>query len=153
MAVVGDLVLPPERVIVPSLEAVSPLPAVGLPVVRSGGHAAAHAPVHALLEPTSALNRYRVRPMELTRIDPRLLFATPMVAEAPLEAFAVAAVAAPPPPQAATARATSGITTALARKVRGLLRVMSLLGVGRSTVAATSGARVRQRVVRNRETA
>jgi hypothetical protein len=38
-----------------------------------------------------------------------------------------AAVAAPPPPQAATARATSGIAAAPARKVIGLLRVMSLL--------------------------
>jgi hypothetical protein len=36
--------------------------------------------------------------------------------------------------------------------VRGLLRVMSLLRLGRSTVAPTGGARVRRRVVRNRET-
>jgi hypothetical protein len=71
------------------------------------------------------LSRYRVRPVESTRIDPRLLFATPTVAEAPLEVFGVAAVAAPPPPQAAMARATIGITTALASKVMGLLRVMS----------------------------
>jgi hypothetical protein len=40
------------------------------------------------------------------------------------------AVAAPPPPQAATARAVSGITTALARKVVSLVRVMSLLRFG-----------------------
>jgi hypothetical protein len=40
------------------------------------------------------------------------------------------AVAAAPPPQAATARALSGITAALARKVMGLLRVMSLLRWG-----------------------
>jgi hypothetical protein len=40
------------------------------------------------------------------------------------------AVATPPPPQAATARAVSGITTALARKVMGLVRVMSLLRIG-----------------------
>jgi hypothetical protein len=79
------------------------------------------------------LNRYRVRPVESTRIDPRLLFATPTVAEAPVEVFAgdpVAAVAAPPPPQPATARAVSGIAAALARKVRGLLRIMSLLRLG-----------------------
>ena len=86
--------MPPERVIVPSLEAVKPVPAVGLPLASSGGHAVAHAPVHALLAPTSALNRYRVRPVESTRIDPRPLFATPTVAEAPLEVFGVAAVAA-----------------------------------------------------------
>jgi len=81
--------------------------------------------------PTSALNRYRVRPFELTRIEPTLLFATPTVAEAPIELFAVAAVAAlPPPPHAATDRATSGITAAPARKVMGLLRIMSLLRLG-----------------------
>ena len=72
--------VPPERVIVPSSEAVSPVPAVGLPVVSSGGHAVAHAPVHALLAPTSALNRYTVRPVESTRIRPKRLFATRTVA-------------------------------------------------------------------------
>ena len=80
--------MPSERVIVPSLEAVSPVPAVGVPLARSGGHAVAHAPVHALMVPESALNRYRARPVELTRIDPRLLFATPRVAEAPVEVCA-----------------------------------------------------------------
>jgi hypothetical protein len=99
-------------------------------VARSGGHAVAHAPEHALLVPASALNRYTVRPVELTRIDPRLLFVTPTVAEAPVAVFGVAAVAAPPPPHAATARAVSGIATALARRVMGLLRVMSLLRGG-----------------------
>jgi hypothetical protein len=70
--------------------------------------------------------------VESTRIDPRPLFATPTVAEAPLEVFGVAAVAAfPPPPHAAMARAAIGMTAALARKVIGLLRVMSLLRVGR----------------------
>jgi hypothetical protein len=87
--------------------------------------------------------------VESTRIDPRLLFAPPTVAEAPVAVFGVAAVAAPPPPHAATARATSGIAAALARKVMGLLRVMSLLRLGRSTVAPTSGARITQRVVRH----
>jgi hypothetical protein len=60
------------------------------------------------------------------------------------------AVAALLPPQAATARAASGITAALARKVMGLLRVMSLLRLGRSTVAATGGYRITHRVVRDR---
>ena len=150
MAVVGDRRPPPERVIVPILELVSPVPAVGLPATSSGGHAVAHAPAHALLVPESALNRYRVRPVELTRIDPRLLFATPTVAEAPLEDFGVAAVAAlPPPPHTAMARAASGITAALTRKVMGLglLRVMSLRRLGRSTVAAAADARITQRVV------
>src|ERR1700735_1385638 len=143
--------LPPERVLVPSFEAVSPAPAVGLPVARSGGHAAAHPPVHALLVPTSALNRYRVRPVELTRIDPRLLFPTPTVADAPLEVVGVAAVAAPPPPHAATARVTSGISAALARKVIGLPCVMVAPSVGGSTLAAAGDARIPQRVVRSPE--
>jgi hypothetical protein len=41
-----------------------------------------------------------------------------------------AVAAAPPPPHAVTARATSGITAAPARKVMGLLRVISLLRIG-----------------------
>ena len=45
----------------------------------------------------------------------------------PPEVFGVAALAAPPPPQAATASAATVIITAPARKVIGLLRVMSLL--------------------------
>jgi hypothetical protein len=144
--------LPSERVIVPSLEAVSPAPAVGLPAATSGGHAFAQAAEHALVVPTSALNRYRVRPLELTRIDPRLLFETPTVAGAPVEAFGVAAVAALlPPPQAATVSATRGITAVLARKVMGLWRVMSLLWVGTSTVAAMGRDRITRRVVRRRK--
>ena len=93
-----------------------------------------------------------MRPVELTRIEPRLLLATPRVAEAPVEVFGGDAVAAPPPPQAATARAVSGITAALARKVMGLLRVMSLLRLGRSTLAATRDHRITQCIVRNRKT-
>jgi hypothetical protein len=53
---------------------------VGLPVTSSGGHALAHAPVQALLVPWSALNRYRVRPCELTRIWPIPVFEMPTVA-------------------------------------------------------------------------
>jgi hypothetical protein len=64
-----------------------------LPLASSGGHTDAHAPVHALLAPESALNRYTVRPAELTRIGPRLLFATSTVAGPALEVFGVAAVA------------------------------------------------------------
>ena len=47
-------------------------------------------------------------------------------------AFGLAAVAA-------TAMTLSGITAALAREVMSLLRLMSLLSVGASTVAAVSG--------------
>jgi hypothetical protein len=49
--------LPSERAVVPSFDAVIPLPATGLPLARSGGQATAQAPVHALFVPLSALNR------------------------------------------------------------------------------------------------
>src|SRR5438045_1837981 len=143
---------------VASSEALTPVPAIGVAVDRSGGHAVAQAPVQALVVRESALNRYRVRPWESTRICPSLpLCATLTVTGGGLGGGAVDvgggdAAVAPPPPQAATARAVSGIAAALARKVMGLLRVMSLLRLGRSTVAATSGYRIRQRVVRNRKT-
>jgi hypothetical protein len=85
----------------------------------------------------SALNRYSVRPCESTRIDPRLLLATRTVAVFVdvVVAFAGfgdgdAVAAPPPPPQAAMAKAASGITAALARKVIGLLRVMLAPSVG-----------------------
>jgi hypothetical protein len=130
--------------------------AAGVAPVRSDGHAIAHAPEHALLVPESRLNRYSVRPVESTRIRPRRLFATRTVAVlvgVVFDAGGTAAVAPPPPPpQAATARAVSGITAALARTVIGRLRVMSLLRVGRSTVAAPGGYRITRRVVRDRAT-
>jgi hypothetical protein len=126
VAVVDDLVVAARAGDRPRLEAVSPTPAVGLPVASRGGHAS----VHALRVPESALNRYRVRPLALTRIDPRLLFATPTVAAAPLEVFGVAAVAAPPPPQAATVRAARGIAAALARKVMVCCELCRSFGLG-----------------------
>jgi hypothetical protein len=84
-----------------------------------------------LVGPVSACHKYRVLPWESTMIGPRPLFATPTAADAALEALAVDvevgagrdAVAAAPP-QAATARALSDISAALARKVMGLLRLM-----------------------------
>jgi len=99
----------------------------------AAAHTVAHAPEHALLVPESALNRYSVWPWELTRIRARLLFAPRTgVTLAAVDVFAggVAAVAPPPPPQAATVRAASGIAAAPARKMMGLLRVMSLLRLG-----------------------
>jgi hypothetical protein len=83
--------------------------------------------VHALFALVSALNRYRVRPWELTRIDPRLLFATPTVAGALLVVFDGAGVAVAAPlllPQAATVKAASRMSAAPARKLMGCLRVM-----------------------------
>jgi hypothetical protein len=63
----------------------------------------------------------------------------------------VAAVAPPPPPQAAMARAVSGSSAALARKVMGLRRVKRAPSSwGASTVAAIGGYRITHRVVRDR---
>ena len=70
---------PSDRVAVLAREAFAPFPIFGVALV-SGGHAAAQASVHALVVPESAWNRYRVRPFELTRIFPRLVFATRTVA-------------------------------------------------------------------------
>src|ERR1700692_4228788 len=111
---------------VPSFEALTPRPAVGLPRARSGGQNFAHAPVHALFLPESFLKRYRVRPCELTRIFPSLvprtstfeLFAARAVAGFPC----VADNALAPLAAAATASAVSGITAGTARKVVNLLR-------------------------------
>jgi hypothetical protein len=48
MAVAGDLRLTAERSVVPSSDAFTPLPPVGLPIERTGGQALAHAPEHVL---------------------------------------------------------------------------------------------------------
>jgi hypothetical protein len=121
---------------------VIPVPEVGLPVASSGGHAAAQAPLQALFVPTSALNKYKVRPCALTRICPRLLFETPTAAEAPLGVLGAAAVAAPPPPHAAMDSAATGTTAALSRKVTGLRCVISLLRVGGLTLAPIEADRI-----------
>jgi hypothetical protein len=70
---------PSDRVAVATREAFAPFPAFGVALV-SGGQATAQASAHALVVPESAWNRYSVRPFELTRIFPRLVFATRTVA-------------------------------------------------------------------------
>src|SRR3954453_7750167 len=120
--------LPSDRGVVPSIEAFAPLPAVGLPLARSGGRALAQAPEHMLFVPVSFWNRYSVRPWESTRTVPRLpAFAVPTVAACPDVVWGGAAAAVappPPPPHAATPSATSGTAAALAMKVMDLLRVI-----------------------------
>ncbi len=54
--------MPSERVIVEMSVAVTPLPAVGLPVVVSGGPAVAQAPSQLDAMPLSASHRYTERP-------------------------------------------------------------------------------------------
>jgi hypothetical protein len=131
-----------------------------LAVASSGGQLTAQLPEHLLFPAVSFLNRYKVRPRESTRIFPKPVRRTWTVArgllrvtEAALTRRALSMVGCDVPAFATwvpptTARAVSGITAALARKVMGLLRVMPLLRLGRSTVAAPGGDRITQRVVR-----
>src|SRR3954465_6860579 len=67
---------------VATLEALTPVPTVGVPEARTGGQLVAQAPKHVLLGPESFLNRYTVRPCASTRMFPRLPLATPTVAGA-----------------------------------------------------------------------
>ena len=48
---------PSDRVVVPSIEAVTPVPALGLPVVVTGGQSVAQAPEQVLIEPVSFWKR------------------------------------------------------------------------------------------------
>src|SRR3954447_27045729 len=118
---------PSDRGVVPSREASAPPPAVGLPLARSGGHAAAHSPEQALFVPESFPNRYRLWPSESTRIVPSPVLATLTVAELRPAAFAVG-VDVPPLlpllPQPAATSAKSAAIPAAERSPRGLLRVM-----------------------------
>jgi hypothetical protein len=61
------------------MAAFAPLPAVGVPVAWTGGQAAAHAPVQALVVPASAPNMYTVRPCESTKMFPSPLLPTATV--------------------------------------------------------------------------
>src|SRR4029453_19249884 len=111
------------------MDAVSPLPAVGLPVVVTGGHSAAHAPEQVLFEPVSFSNRYTVRPVESTRILPRPLTSLTATVDEPAEAIELLGAALawpllPPPPQPATTKATSATAAAARRRDRGFLRVI-----------------------------
>ncbi len=58
---------PPERVMVPRSDAVTPLPAPGVPVVVSGGHAVAHWPEQLDLPPRSAAHTSSARPLDPVR--------------------------------------------------------------------------------------
>src|SRR5215218_2966230 len=80
---------------VPSSEAVTPLPALGVPLLWSTGQAATQAPAQADWFGWSFLNRYSVRPLPSTRTIPSLLLAAATVAtpdDPPVDG------ALPPPP-------------------------------------------------------
>ena len=68
------------RLMVPSIDAVTPLPALGVPLVWSTGQAATHAPAQADWLGWSFSNRYSVRPLPSTRIIPRLVLVAETVA-------------------------------------------------------------------------
>lgn len=86
--------VPSLRLIVPSSEDFTPLPAFGVPLVRSTGQADAQAPEQADWFGWSLLNTYSVRPLPPTRIGPRLLCEVETVAAPVCEG----ALEAPPPP-------------------------------------------------------
>ena len=88
------MVLSP-RLIVPSSEALTPLPALGAALAWATGQAAAQAPAQADWSGWSFSNSYSVRPLPSTRTIPSLVLAAVTVATPvgppPVEA-------GPPPP-------------------------------------------------------
>ena len=76
--------VPSDRVIVPRSLAVAPVPAVGAPVVVSGGHAVAHPPEHVDLVLVSGTHRYRDRPeLSVRKLWPLLLCTSTVAAADP----------------------------------------------------------------------
>src|SRR3954447_11974390 len=109
---------------VATLEALTPVPTVGVPEASTGGQLVAQAPKHVLLGPESFLNRYTVRPCESTRMFPRLPLATSTVAAASPEVAGDFDEVVDEPPQAASATAASAAApTAMGRAIR-LVRVI-----------------------------
>ena len=128
--------VPSDRLVVATKAAFAPLPAVGLPVAGTGGQAAAHAPVQALVVPESAPNRYTVRPCESTKMVPRPLLPTASVGGAGAAVVGGAVdggavdVLAPLEPHAA-ASAMSSMAAALATSVEVDLRLVTGNSFGR----------------------
>src|SRR3954470_6277537 len=109
---------------VATLEALTPVPTVGLPEARSGGQLVAQAPKHVLFGPESFLNRYTVRPCESTRMFPRLPLAASTVAAASPEVPGDFDEVVDAPPHAASATAASAAAaTTMGRMIR-LVRVI-----------------------------
>src|SRR6478672_4493931 len=119
-------VFPSERRAVTTSEALAPLPSVGFPVACSGGQLTAQAPRHVLVVLVSFLNKYRVRPRELTRTLPSPTFATPTVAGAPLAVVGDVGwpLALLLPPHPASEITVRGSAARVARTAIGRLRVM-----------------------------
>src|SRR4051794_18912676 len=109
---------------VPTLEALTPVPTVGFPEARSGGQLVAQAPKHVLLGPESFLNRYTMRPRESTRRFPRLPLATSTVAVASPEVPGDLDEVVDAPPHAASATAASAATATTTGPMIRLVRVI-----------------------------
>src|SRR3954447_20001505 len=105
---------------VATLEALTPVPTVGVPEARTGGQLVAQAPKHVLLGPESFLNRYTVRPWESTRMFPRLRLATSTVAVASPDVPGDFDEVVDAPPHAANATAASAVA---ATAMGGMIRV------------------------------
>jgi hypothetical protein len=112
--------------------AFAPLPAVGVPVAWTGGQAAAHAPVQALVVPESAPNMYTVRPCESTKMFPRPLLPTATVGGAggavvrgAVDRGAVAALVLLEPHPASATSATSRMAAAPTTSVEVDLRLIT----------------------------
>src|SRR3954454_16446873 len=109
---------------VATLEALTPVPTVGVPEARTGGQLVAQAPKHVLLGPESFLNRYTVRPCESTRMFPRLTLATSTVAAAaPVVAGDFDKVVDEPPQAASATAASAAAPTTMGTAIR-LVRVI-----------------------------
>ena len=76
----------------PIIDALTPLAAVGVPVVRSGGHAAVHPPEQELDVEVSVENEYNVLPL-LSRMFPYIESASTAIVGVELAAPAVAPAA------------------------------------------------------------
>src|SRR3954467_663611 len=102
---------------VATLEALTPVPTVGVPEARTGGQLVAQAPKHVLLGPESFLNRYTVRPCASTRMFPRLPLATSTVAGASPEVPGDFDGVVDAPPHAASATASAAVPTTTGRMI------------------------------------
>ena len=74
--------VPSDRLIVPRSLAVTPVPAVGAPVVVSGGHAVAHAPEHVDFVLVSGTHKYSERPeLSVRKLVPPLVCTSTVIAD------------------------------------------------------------------------
>lgn len=114
--------VPSERLIVPRSLALAPVPALGLPLVVSGGHAVAHPPEQVDFVLVSGTQRYNERPEpSVKKLAPWLVRTSTVIADEPSPDGADAGAAAalpdpdpepePPEPHAAAKMPTAASGT------------------------------------------